>query len=174
MTFRPQNERAVFVAIADKTIANTASETTAVGTGWGSLVLPAGFLKQGTRFHVTAGGVYSTPALFSEVAVKVKLGATVIASTLTSALINPATNKAFNLDVTMTCRATGASGKVIAHGNVHYQSTLGRVFDELDNQGTEVTVDTTASQTMDVTVQWNLATSSRQLKVTSFSVTQVN
>lgn len=166
MSFIPNPISMLFMGTADKTISNTNAETSAIPTGSGTTILPANWWTVGRMVRVRGHGVYTTPAITGGTAtVKVKLGSTVIASVSTTALLVGASGAAFDLEVVITCRSVGASGSVVIGGNVNYQVGAGsRVFDNLDNGGAAVTVDTTVAQTVDVTVTWDTASASKVTK----------
>ena len=50
----------IYRQTADKTVANTTTETSIIGTGVGTLPLPANFLIPGRTLRLTFEGVYST------------------------------------------------------------------------------------------------------------------
>lgn len=158
-----------FVATADKTVTDTAAETSAIPTGTGSLTLPANFLTVGKKIRISGHGVYTTPAVTGgTVTIKVKLGSTVLAQVATSALLVGATGASFQFECVITCRSAGASGSVVCGGAVNYEvASAGRLFDDLDNGGAATTVDTTAQQVLDVTVTWDSASTSKIVKTTN-------
>ena len=174
MANAPQADKALFVATADKTITNTATETSAAPTGWGTMTLPANSVIAGSRYRITASGVYSTPAILVDITVKIKVGSVTVASNTTSALLNSAVDKAWKAEAIITFRTTGASGTAVCAGYINYAASSGRVFDDLDNSGSESTIDTTVSNDVDVTVEWDAATTSRSVKITTFELEEVN
>jgi len=152
----------MFTQTADKTVANTTTETTLIGTGVGTLTLPANSLIAGRTVRIKMSGIYSTVAVTGgTVTVKVKYGSTVIATIATTALLTGATNDYWEGEVVLTCRTTGATGTVMTSGRVGYQITGNAViWDELNNAGATTTIDTTAATALDVTVTWSAANAS--------------
>lgn len=165
---------AIFTQTADKTVSNTTSETTIIGTGVGTLTLPANFFVVGKTIRIMLSGVYSTVAVTGDtVTVKVKYGSTVIASKATSALLVGATNNYWWAEALITCRSTGASGSVQISGGIRYQVASSAIIeDELNNGVATTTINTTASSALDITVTHSAADTSNSVKslVGSFEV----
>lgn len=154
----------LFTQTADKTVSNTVAETSVVGTGVGSMTLPANFFVAGKTLRIRIGGIYSTPAIATpSVTVKVKYGSTVLATVTTTSLLSGASNLEFDGEVAITCRTTGATGTVVAHGDIEYATGVAGTIavDPLNNAGAATTIDTTASALVDITVTWDTATSTR-------------
>jgi len=168
---------ALFTNSATKTVTNTVTETTIIGSGSGSLVLPANYLTSGRQLRILIGGIYSTPAITpGTLTIKIKLGSTVIASGTASGLLTSATNAAFSGSAKIVCLTTGAAGSLVIDGSVNYSvgNNLARFVLDLNNTGNSVTLDTTASQTLDVTVTWDTANASKSVTGTQVSVEVVN
>jgi hypothetical protein len=142
----------IFVQTADKTIANTVTETTILGTGDGTLTLPANFFVAGKTIKFDIQGYHSSTGN-PTVTVKIKLGGTVIA-TGTGSSGNGSTD-GFTIAGTITCRTTGAGGTVVAAGFYDEWHTNGLKIG-LVQTGT-TTIDTTTSQVLDITVTWGTA-----------------
>ena len=154
----------IFTQTADKTVTNTVSETTIIGTGVGTLTLPANFFVAGKTIRLRIGGIYSTPALSTpSVVINIKYGSTVLATVTTTGLLAGASALKFEGEVLITCRTTGATGTVMTHGDIEYSTGVaGTVnIDTLNNGGAATTIDTTASSLLDVTVTWDTATTTR-------------
>jgi hypothetical protein len=157
----------LFVQTADQTVTNTVSETTILGSGVGSLTLPANFLVAGKMLRVRIAGIYSTPSLVTpSILVKIKFGSTVLASVTTTSLLSGASSLRFSGEALITCRTIGSSGSVMVHGEIGYSTgVLGTIaLDALNNNGVAVTVNTTSSNTLDVSVTWDAATTTRIAK----------
>lgn len=167
----------IFTQTADQTVTNTVTETTILGTGVGTKTLPANFFVAGKTIRLRVGGIYSTPALATpSLIIKVKYGSTVVATVTTTALLSGATNLAFDGEVLITCRTTGGSGTVMVHGDIEYATGVAGTIavDPLNNAGATTTIDTTASNALDVTVQWDTNTTSRIAKSTVCTIEVLN
>ena len=154
----------MFTQTADKTVTNTTTETSLIGTGVGATTLPSGFFIAGRAVRIKLSGVFSTPGTPGTMTVKVKLGSTVLASKVTSSLVPGGVNDYFDLESTIICRATGGSGSFVSSGKMEYQGGTGTVVDAINNSGSAVTVATNTSQTLDVTVTWDTADAAKVIK----------
>jgi hypothetical protein len=144
------------------TVANTTAETSVLGSVVGSSVLAANALAVGRTLRIQAWGIVSdtgTPTL----TVKVKLGSTVILTTGAITLASGISDKLWRLEAIITCRSVGGSGTVFGQGQFNYNNGL---FTDIVNTAT-TTVDTTSSQTIDVTATWSAASSSNTISCTN-------
>lgn len=150
-----------FSQIADVTVANTGTETTLVSTGAGivgTATLPANFFTAGKTIRLVAAGIYSTAATVAQtLTIRVKYGSTTLVATAAISKVNVLANRAWSLDVLITCRTVGGTGTVYAQGVggfFHWSSASVPAAAELVSTGT-VTIDTTAASALSVTAQWN-------------------
>lgn len=179
-TLRGTMPRVLYTQTADKTVTNTVTETSVVGTGvatGGGMTLAANSLIAGRTLRLHINGIYSTPALSTpSIVIKVKFASTVIATVTTSSLLANASGLDFYGWIDITCRRTGASGTVMTSGNVIYQTGVAgtTALDSLSHGGATTTVDTTASSLLDVTVTWDSATSTRIVTSTVLSLEVLN
>lgn len=165
----------LFTQTADKSVTNTVTETSIVGTGVGGLTLPANFFVAGKTIRIQISGVYSTVAVTGDtITIKIKYGSTVIGSVATTSLLAGASNLFFWGEALITCRSTGASGSVQISGGITYNiSTVGGLAEDAINNGAATTtLDTTASGLLDVTVTHSAANASNSVKslVSNFEV----
>lgn len=160
----------LFTQTATGTVANTTSETAISSTGVGSLTLPANFFVAGKTIRVQARGFHSSVST-PTIQIKVKFGSTVI---LDTGAINTGngTNDGFLMEGVITCRSTGGSGTVLGQGSYSELHTLGVKADMVNT--TTTTIDTTASQTVSVTVTWGTAASGNTISLTNFTVEVLN
>lgn len=174
MSYTP--DYTLFTGTADKTVANTSSETSGVpAAGTGSMTLPANFFDVGRSIRIKGGGIFSTLITPGNLTVKVKYGSTVMASVTIGNLLASATNNAFDFECTITCRTTGASGTATTAGLISYETgTLARGMAALNNTGATATIDTTAAALIDVTVTWATANASNTLTTTTASMEILN
>lgn len=153
-----------YSALADKTI-NTISDVSAFnatnGTGYvGTTTIPANYMKVGKKFTITGWGVYSTPALnTSTVTIKIKYGATTVATVTTNALPAAATNLPFDFIADCTVRSVGATGTIVCNGMFNYATALTAAAATSNALVSGVvTIDTTAQSNIDVTGAWSAVT----------------
>lgn len=164
---------AIFTATADATITNTTSELSGLGTGIGTKTLTANSTVIGRTIRIEGSGVYSAAVVSpGTLTIKIKLGSTVLASTVLGAIVSGASNLGFQFEADFTFRTIGGSGTVVTAGSINYASNaLGaRLFGDLNNSGSSATVDTTVDQAIDVTVTWQTASVSNIIKVTNSTI----
>lgn len=162
----------IYRAIADKTVANTVTETSLVGTGvtGQSVTLGANFFNVGTSIRWRLMGYLSdtgTPTI----QIKVKLGSTVIYDTTAQTLPSLTGNQLFFMEGRATCRTTGATGTIFATSEVFCNtgaSSLGNL--DIVVPTAAVTIDTTSSQVFDVTATWGTASASNTITINNFSL----
>lgn len=155
----------VFTQTANKTIADTVTETTLFGTGGGSLDIPADSAEVGTTYRVTMRGFY-TENVASNVIVKATLDGTTICVSANDPLSGAGTNDGWEAVVDYTFRTLGAAGTVYGQGHF-LNSTGGQRF--LISTAA-VTVDTTQPLTMDVTFKWGTQDANNTITTTNATV----
>lgn len=148
----------IFATTASSTI-NSSSDVSCFGTGAGAgTTIPANGPYIGNTYRLICRGIYTTPAVnLSTSTVKIKWGATTVASVTTAALTSSATNLPFSIDVICTIRTTGASGSMICGGSFQYAGALtgiATVFNSL-SIASVATIDTTVSSKIDATMAIN-------------------
>ncbi|WP_207516002.1 hypothetical protein [Longitalea luteola] len=155
-----------FAQTATVTVSNTTSETTLIGSGTGSLVIPPAAWGVGKSFEVTVQGIYSTDiASPTSITLRLKLGSTVIASSGTITMNPNRINIPFVLQATITCISTGSSGSIYTFGDLYRDGKTNAV----NNGSSASTINTTTSQTLSATAQ--LSDSSNGNSLSAFVVT---
>jgi hypothetical protein len=158
----------VFTQTTDVTVANTVSETTVLGTGIGSLTLPAGALTAGKTLRGTLRG-YVNATADPTLSVKVYLGAVAVYTGPTLS-IYPDTDSAFTMMFDVTCRTVGSSGTVQSQANTLYiVDEEGTKFSvPLDvSQTSTVTIDTTSANVINVKTAWGTADVGNAITITN-------
>lgn len=156
-----QSIKGVLTTITSSTtVANTTTETTLM-TG---PTLPANFFVAGKTVHISAYGVYDTKAdPCGTLDMKVKLGSTVILDTGAIAVSAGMRYRGWILEGYITCRTVGSSGTVMAQGTFTLAiSTANGTYTDMENTAA-ITIDTTASQALTVTAQWQTANASNTI-----------
>lgn len=147
----------LFAQTAAVTVANSAAETSLIGAGAGSTVLPAGFFSPGGTVRIKLYGVHSA-ALNPSVTVRVKMdGAVLVTSGLVAS--NNSTNELFEIDAFITCYTAGAGGTAQAQGSYMEWNPTGNNSFPMGAAST-FALDTTAAHTLDVSYQWSAASAS--------------
>ncbi len=130
------------------------TETSIIGTGVGALTIPANAFKVGDSFHGKIGGIISDTANGDDITLRIKTGATLLASTGVFALdTTAAAGEGWEMELDFTIATLGATGSICTNGNFAYTKTgdkkvSGTVFQDVQP------IDTTIANTLDVTVEW--------------------
>lgn len=136
------------------TVANTVTETTIY-----SVVVPANEFRAGAMISIEAYGFFSTANASDTFTMRLKKGSTTILSVISTP--KNVTNGAFHTKGAFTIRTVGAGGTAIAY-----------MMTELDNEAkstsetTTSSIDTTASNTYSITIQWTNADANNTLSCT--------
>ncbi len=162
------NAGPIFAQTASVTVANT-SNLTLVGAGQGSVTLPASFLSAGKSIKLHMLGVMSSTSA-PTITLSVKVGSSILATTAAGASGN-GTNNVFEIELVITCRTTGVSGTIFAQGfyTEHYASGL---IQDMPRT-TAFTIDTTATNTLDVLAQWGTMAAGNTITATNFTIEDV-
>jgi hypothetical protein len=156
-----------FIQTATTVISGTNAETTLIGGGTGSLVIPASAWFAGKSFRIVVRGIYSTSASNpTGLLFKIKLGNTVIAQSSNMFLRSNLTDAPYEIRAEFTCRSTGASGSVFAMG---FMRNDGEYVSTIDNGTSAATVDLSVNQTLNVTA--TLSSSSAGNAASAYIVT---
>lgn len=151
VTLSGKNPGVFFVQTSDSTTTAN-SLTTLLGTGQGTLTLPANFLTVGRTITLRVFGYTSTQdgAGYTKT-LTATLGGTTIATGTTGAAFQAATNTGWQAELIITCRTTGASGSVHAQGCIWQQivSAAQNVTRAVATATT--TINTTNSQVINLT-----------------------
>ena len=146
----------LYAQTVQSALINTAPEQSIIGTGVGGLSIPANGFSVGDSFHGKIGGLLNATGGGgrSEIIVKVKAGATILASTGIFDL-DTATDQGWELELDFTLASIGATGSISTNGNFAYtkdnnRTVYGYIFQDVQ------TIDTTATNTLDITVEWNV------------------
>ena len=145
-----------YAQTANSATINTVGEQSIVGTGVGSLSIPANAFAVGDSFHGKMGGIINATGGGgrSEFTIKIKTGTTILASTGVFDL-DISTNQGWEVELDFTIAAIGSTGTICTNGNFAYtkdgnRQVYGYIFQDVQP------IDTTASNTLDVTVEWNV------------------
>jgi len=150
--------------VQSATVTNTTTETTVVGAGVGSLSVPADTFVVGDSYHGKVGGIISAQNGDS-IEVHIKSGSTVLASTGTISL-EAVTALGWELELDFTIAAIGATGSMCTNGNFAYNRNTGSL-EGFVFQDVEV-IDTTVSNTLDITVTWGQAKTQDEIYSANF------
>lgn len=149
------------------TTVTATSATTLIGTATGSTTIGANTFTAGQLLQIHAHGYYSTPATPASLTIDLKIGGTIRITTGAVVQIASVTNGVWNLDCDVTTRTAGASGTQIANCIfVGTGSTLtpgeAPMF-----VSSAWTIDTTATEAVDLQATWSTATGSPTITSTN-------
>jgi hypothetical protein len=146
----------LYAQTAQSATINTAPEQSIIGTGVGSLSIPANGFTVGDSFHGKLGGLINATGGGgrSEIIVRIKAGGVTLASTGIFDL-DTATNQGWEIEMDFTIATIGAVGSISTNGNFAYvkdgdRKVSGYVFQDVQ------TIDTTVINALDITVEWNV------------------
>jgi hypothetical protein len=169
------NTVTLFSSVADATVGNTTTETTLVNTtgATGSMSISANTLAAGDVLHIRGTG-YSGNNGGSWLNVRIKFGSTTICSIVSTSIQTTATTQLFTIDAMVTVRTIGASGTMVGGGNnMRFSGTKAAdlyAITAATVSSPSVTVDTTATTTLDVTAQHQTANASNTVTIYALSV----
>lgn len=155
----------LFAQTASSTaITNTTTETTLIGSGVGSLSIPADGFEVGDSFHAKLIGHISCNSS-ATVRIRIKTGSVVLADTGVISLAT-STNRHWEINVYFTIRAIGAAGvaSISSGGIFSYVKNAGTAFEGSNFLLINNTdFDTTVSNTLNVTAEWGTASASNSI-----------
>ena len=147
---------------------NSTTENELIRAIVGTTSLVANTLSEGRTIRLTASGYYNTPAVPDTLTVRIKLGGVQILSTGAQTPTANASTFGWSLDSLITCQATGGAGSVIGQGIFETGSTLvGTIADWRMVNSTNVTLDTTVANIVELTAQWGGTQAAEQLYATN-------
>ena len=153
-----RNFGGIFAQTANSaTVTATTTETTIIGSGVGTLSVPANGFAVGDSFVAKLNGIVSN-VNGETIRIRVKeTGTGAILADSGAIALSAATTKNWALEIMFTVRAIGTAGAavIMTHGNYRYTQNTG-----LDLEGfgfstlNTTTFNTTVLNTLDITVQW--------------------
>lgn len=168
---------AFLVSVADKTVANTTSETSLIGASpIGSATLAANSLVKGKTVRIKARGYMSTSNAAGTIEIKIKAGSTVLVTTTAQTIDNNMANLMWTIEADICCRSVGTTGSVMTQGDFYHSkaSSPNDISCHSMVSTAAVTVDTTTSQALDCTVTWGTASASNAITCTNFDIEDIS
>jgi hypothetical protein len=163
----------LFTQTSSTTVANTTTETSILGTGVGTKTLPINFLVAAKTIRIKIQG-YVSNLITPTIQIRVKLGSVVILDTTAVTMTTITGNMRFSVEGEFTCRTTGASGTIFSQGEANY-FTIATTNNNIDMVNTTTTtIDTTATQAIDVMVTWGTANASNSITSTNATIEILN
>lgn len=155
------------------TITHASGEASIVGSGVGSLSVPANYFAVGDTFKLSIHGDISS-ANNAQLRIKLKEGALTIGQTTVT--LSSTTNQHFNIDATFVVRSIGGPGvaSLLTTGSFTYSKSSNNnpeafYFDNLNNTSFNTTIVTT----LDITAEWLTPEGGNQLFTQSLNLYKI-
>jgi hypothetical protein len=146
-------------------ITNTTVESTLINGGVGTLTVPANGFQVGDSFRAVFGGVINANNN-QNIRIRVKAGSVILLDSLLQNLGSSVINDVWSLNIDFAIRAIGGPGvaSIVSLGSFHYTKTnngsvQGFGFNVINN----TTFNTTISNVLDVTAQWQNASTGNNI-----------
>lgn len=158
-----ENFRNFFAALFQGTTTPTVTGTTEssiMPSGMGSRTIPANRLRAGSSVRLIMRGVMNSPLVGGTMTVRVKLNGTVISSGTSVSILGSLNRAGWSLGQTFTVRSDGATGTAVVAGDFQYPTgalTTRAKTDLYSDPAVPFTFNTTIDNTIDVTIQYSLA-----------------
>ena len=164
----------LFVQTADQTVVNTTTPTTLIGTGLGSLSVPANGFAVGDSFiGEMKGNIYIDTVVDLTIRLQINGVDEVVVGPIAMPNIgSPGVNKYFKVDTAFTIRSLGTTGTVMSSLNFSYEENASDKFDS----HTEVNLanlNTTIINTLDIKAEFSFADPSNLLTSQIFTLRKV-
>ncbi len=143
-----------FSQTADKTVGNTVTETSIIGTGVGTMTIQSSDIYIGEVYKLCLSG-YMDVNLTPTMTWRLKFGETTIVTSVFNMLAIPA-NSGWHIEYHLCFRTLGVSGTCVVTGLFHYSDANTINQESIVKVGT-TTVDTTINSLLNLTVQWGTA-----------------
>ena len=156
------------------TVSGTTSETSILGFGVGTLTVPANGFSVGDSFTAIMSGHLGSNNT-STLTIRIKTGSITLGTIGPINMAN-ATNQHFKLNLNFTIRSIGGAGfaTIMTEGDFSYSKNASTAFEQsiFTNQNNS-TFDTTSSNTLDITAQWNSTNSANSIYSEIFTLNKV-
>ena len=157
------------------TVTNTTAETTIIGTGVGSLSVPANGFAVGDSFRAILGGLINATNN-QTIRIRLRTGSVLLLDSGLQNLGSAVTDDVWSLNVDFTVRQIGTAGvaSIVSLGSFHYTKTnnasvQGFGFNVVNN----TTFDTTVSNTLNITVEWGAANTGNNIYSDTFVLNKI-
>jgi hypothetical protein len=137
------------------TVTNTTAKTTIVGTGVGSLVVPV--FSAGCTYHLKLSGTIEDETKDEELKIIVDIGGVTVYESQFYDLDEVKTTQVWESEIDIVCRTAGVAGTFYANGQFVYSKDGGQNDFRGFNTEYDSVIDTTISNTIDISAQWNNA-----------------
>lgn len=163
---RASIQRTIFVQTASVTVANTVTETTLIGTGAGTVTLPANYGQSGRSLLIEGFGYHSAGGN-PTIQIRIYKGTTVLLDT-TAVTSGNSTNNLIQIRGHITWRSTTS---IFAQG--FYQESGGG-SNNFEMVTTAATTVSTTSEALNITLQWGTAAVGNTVTLTNLTIRECN
>ena len=156
-------------------VTNTTTETTIIGSGVGSLIVPTNGFAVGDSFRAVLGGVMNANNN-QTIRIKLKTGSVILLDSGVQDLGSAVIDDVWSLNVDFTVRQIGAAGvaSIVSLGSFHYTKTNNASVQGFGfNVVNSTTFNTTISNTLNVTVQWGNASTGNNIYSDTFVLNKI-
>jgi len=166
----------LFAQTADSVpVTATSVESNLIGTGVGTLSVPANAFSIGDSFTANLGGIISNVGS-ATLRIRVKTTDGVLLADTGVVALDATTNKNWRLNINFTIRTLGSAtnASIVSIGTFSYIKNNGTNFEGfvLDNVN-NTTFDTTISNTLIITAQWNTNNAGNSIYSNNFVLTKI-
>jgi hypothetical protein len=134
-------------------VLNTALKTSIVGTGVGSLNIPE--VGAGCSYHLKLSGTIEDAGINEELKIIVDFGGVTVYESAFYDLEDIKTEQVWETEIDIVCRTAGVAGTFYANGQFVYSKNGGANDFRGFNTEYESVINTTISNTFDISAQWS-------------------
>lgn len=156
-------------------IEGTTTETSLIGTGIGTLEVPADIFQKGDAFKASLKGVFSSHN-GETLHIRVKTASGVLLMDTGVITLPSCTDKFWNLDLDFTIRNTGVAteAEIASGGTFSFVKDSSTSYEGVCfNFVNDTTFDTTVSNTLEITAEWGSTNSSNKIFSRLFTLSRV-
>jgi hypothetical protein len=173
----------LFVQTANKSVTNTTTETSLIGTGLGSVTIPASSLNVGDVIRIKIKGVYAAIFVFPDVVgyfkTRFKINGTTLETNTCNGVIDTNPDlRDFEIEALLTVRTVGGSGTFMSHGTINYTkldaaNTFYKLSESLCLTASTSPINTTISNTLDFTMELQYSNANTGVIVTECLIEKI-
>lgn len=147
----------LYTSTADGSVGNTVTPTSIIGTGAGTLTIPANYLVAGSTIKVKSFGVFTNDA-GNSIYFQTTLGGSNMGLTASNTIIGALSGQTYEIEYTISVRGTGTTAAIVTSVRLTYTSAAG-IESVVLNNFSGATVNTTISNAIDFQGRFNAASS---------------
>jgi hypothetical protein len=173
----------LFVQTSNKSVTNTTTETSLIGTGLGSVTIPASSLNVGDVIRIKIKGVYAAiftlPDVVGYFKTRFKINGTTLETNTCNGIIDTNPDlRDFEIEALITVRTVGSSGSFMSHGTINYTkldaaNTFYKLSESLCLTASISPINTTISNTLDFTMELQYSNANTGVIVTECLIEKI-